>query len=139
MTLNNIDRILCIDFGLKFIGLAVADYPGITARALETLRSDKTDVLAAIENTIQSENVTRLLLGFPYSDVEGDIHRNIHAFREKLAARFPALPLEYVDESYSSAEADELAAETGIGKNRKKRSQDSHAAKIVLLRYLAGN
>lgn len=137
MTLNNNARILCIDFGLKFIGFAVADYPGITARALETLRTDKTDVLAAIEQIIARENVTGLLLGFPYSDTEGDIHRNIHAFREKVAARFPGLPLEYVDESYSSAEADELAAETGIGKNRKKRSQDSHAAKIVLLRYLS--
>jgi len=134
---SNTARILCIDFGLKFIGLAVADYPGITARALETLRADKTDVFAAIAKIIESEKVTRILLGFPYSDVEGDIHRNIHSFRDALSARFSGMPVDYVDESYSSAEADELAAQTGIGKKSKKRSQDSQAAKIVLLRYLS--
>ena len=137
--MNSTERILCIDFGLKFIGLAVADYPGITARALETLRADKTDVFAAIARVIDSEKVTRILLGFPYSDIEGDIHRNIHSFRDALSARFSGIPIDYVDESYSSAEADELAAETGIGKKSKKRVQDSHAAKIVLLRYLSGN
>jgi putative Holliday junction resolvase len=134
---NSTERILCIDFGLKFMGFAVADYPGITARALETIRPDRTDALAAIARMIETEKVTRILVGFPFSDVEGDIHRNIHSFRESLAARFQNVPIDYVDESYSSAEAEELAATTGIGKNRKKRSQDSQAAKIVLLRYLA--
>lgn len=137
--MSNTARILCIDFGLKFIGLAVADYPGITARALETLRADTTDVFAAIAKIIESEKVTRILLGFPYSDVEGDIHRNIHSFRDALLARFSGIPVDYVDESYSSAEADELAAQTGIGKKSKKRMQDSQAAKIVLLRFLSGS
>lgn len=133
------ERILCIDFGLKFFGLAVADFPGITARALETLRTDRVEIFSALSEIIQEENVTRLLLGFPYSDIEGDIHRKIHAFRDELCARFPTLPVDYVDESYSSAEADALAEETGLGRSRKKRGQDSQAAKLVLLRFLADN
>jgi putative holliday junction resolvase len=136
---NKTDRILCIDFGLKFFGLAVADYPGITARGLETLRSDRVEIFSALAQIVRRENITRILLGFPYSDTEGDIHRKIHSFRDELCTHFPAVPVDYVDESYSSAEADALAEETGLGRGRKKRSQDSQAAKLVLLRFLADN
>ncbi|HNL10720.1 MAG TPA: Holliday junction resolvase RuvX, partial [Turneriella sp.] len=66
------DRVLCIDFGLKFIGLAVADFPGITARALETIRSDRQDPLQVIGQVVSDEKVTKFLLGFPFSDTEGE-------------------------------------------------------------------
>lgn len=129
-------RLLCIDFGLKFIGLAVADFPGITARALDTLRADKVDVMAEIGRIISAEKIGRILLGMPFSEVEGEIHRTIRRFRDQLEAAFPGVPVEFVDESYSSQEADELVQQTGLGKKKKQRSQDSQAAKIVLLRYL---
>jgi len=130
------DRVLCIDFGLKFIGLAVADFPGITARALETIRSDRQDPLQVIGQVVSDEKVTKFLLGFPFSDAEGEIHRRIRDFGDRLAQHFPAIPVELVDESYSSIEADELVQQTGLGRRQKQRSQDSQAAKIVLLRYL---
>ena len=129
-------RVLCIDFGSKFVGVAVADFPGITARALETLRSDRTAVIPALAKIIETEKVQKILLGFPFSDVEGDIHRQIHAFGQELASAFPGIGLEYVDESYSSQEADALLNEAGLGRKKKTRAQDSEAAKIVLLRYL---
>lgn len=130
------ERLLCIDFGLKFIGLAVADFPGITARALATVRADRQDVLQVIAQVLKEEKITRFLLGFPFSDTEGEIHRSIRNFAETLARRFPSVPLELTDESYSSVEADELVQQTGLGRRKKTRAQDSQAAKIVLLRYL---
>lgn len=129
-------RVLCIDFGLKFVGLAVADFPGITARALETIRADRTPVIPEIAKIIQTENIQKILLGFPFSDVEGEIHRQIHAFRDELEHAFAGIPIDYVDESYSSQEADALVSEARIGRKKKTRAQDSEAAKIVLLRYL---
>ncbi len=130
------ERVLCIDYGSRFIGVAVADFPGITARALDTIRPDRTPAIPAIAQVIAEEKITRILLGFPFSDVEGDIHRQIHAFRAALEHAFPAIPLEYIDESYSSQEADELLSQSGLGRKKKIRAQDSEAAKIVLLRYL---
>jgi putative Holliday junction resolvase len=130
------DRLLCIDFGLKFIGLAVADFPGITARALETIRADRQDPLQVIGRIVNEEQVTKILLGFPFCETEGEIHRRIREFGARLAKYFPQIPVELTDESYSSLEADEMIRETGIGRRRKQRSQDSQAAKIVLLRYL---
>lgn len=130
------DRILCIDYGQRFIGLAVADFPGITARALVTLQTDKDDVFSSIKKILVDENANRILLGYPYSDVEGEIHVRIHEFRAQLIRRLGSIPIEFVDESYSSSEADALIAETGMGRKKKKRTQDSEAAKIVLLRYL---
>jgi putative Holliday junction resolvase len=130
------DRLLCIDFGLKFIGLAVADFPGITARALETIRADRQDPLQVIGRIVTEEKVTKILLGFPFCETEGEIHRRIREFGAQLAKYFPQIPVELADESYSSLEAEEMIRETGIGRRRKQRSQDSQAAKIVLLRYL---
>jgi putative Holliday junction resolvase len=130
------DRLLCIDFGLKFIGLAVADFPGITARALETIRADRQDPLQVIGRIVNEEQVTKILLGFPFCETEGEIHRRIREFGARLVEYFPQIPVELADESYSSLEADEMIRETGIGRRRKQRSQDSQAAKIVLLRYL---
>jgi len=130
------DRLLCIDFGLRFIGLAVADYPGITARALNTIRTDRQDTLQVIGQVVAAEKITRFLLGFPFSEKEGEIHQRIREFASLLGRQFPTISVELVDESYSSIEADELAKETGIGRRQKRRTQDSQAAKIVLLRYL---
>lgn len=134
--MNKPARILCIDYGRKFTGIAVGDFPGITARALNTIRPDRSDLMAELGRIISEEKITGILIGFPYSDVEGEIHRQIHDFRATVLRHFPGLPVEYVDESYSSLEAEELIRETGIGRRKKARAQDSEAAKLVLIRYL---
>ena len=134
--MNNPERLLCIDYGSRFIGLAVADFPGITARALQTIDVSRGDALSRIEKVLADEKVSRILLGFPFSDLEGEIHRQIRAFRELLLQKFPGFAIDYVDESYSSHEADLLISETGLGRKKKRRAQDSEAAKLVLLRYL---
>lgn len=134
--LNKPIRLLCIDYGNKFMGFAVADFPGITARALDTVRPDRVEIIAAIRDIVVRENIGKILLGFPYSEIEGDIHRKIHAFKFELESANPQVPVEYIDESYSSQEADDLLKETSLGKKRKTRAQDSEAAKLVLLRYL---
>jgi putative holliday junction resolvase len=129
-------RILCLDYGTRFIGMAVADFPGITARALDTLQTDRQNIGAELERVVRGELVTRIVIGFPFSDVEGEIHKRIRVFSGQVQQWFPALPIDFADESYSSIEADDLVAETGIGRRKKKRNQDSQAAKLVLLRYL---
>lgn len=134
--MSTVGRLICIDYGSKFIGLAVADFPGITARALSTIDASRGDPLHAIATAIRDEKVTRILIGYPFSDTEGDIHAQIKAFRTKMEAALPDMRIDFVDESYSSQEADALLAETGLGRKKKNRAQDSEAAKLVLLRYL---
>src|SRR5262245_44467758 len=112
--MTNRVRILCIDFGSRFIGLAVADFPGITARALHTIDAGRHDPISEIKKHVVAESANHILLGFPFSDVEGEIHLRIRAFFEQLKTIFPDFPVEYVDESYSSQEADALINETGI-------------------------
>lgn len=130
------ERLLCIDYGSKFTGLAVADFPGITARALHTIDASRVDPVRAIATAVSNEKVTRILIGYPFSDIEGDIHAQIKAFRSKIETALPGMRIDFVDESYSSQEADALLAETGLGRKKKHRAQDSEAAKLVLLRYL---
>lgn len=130
-------RVLAIDYGSRFVGLAVGNSPGITAKALETLDTKKGDLLFNLKTIISREKIQHAILGFPFSDVEGDIHQKIRLFRDTLVKDFPTLEIEFVDESYSSQEADALILETGLGRRSKKRTQDSQAAKIILLRYLS--
>ncbi|HRP69922.1 MAG TPA: Holliday junction resolvase RuvX [Turneriella sp.] len=131
---ENTERLLCIDYGKRFIGFAVANYPGITARALTTFDTQKGDIFTYLQKIIEEEKVNRILLGYPASEIEGEIHLLIQKFRETLS-QHTALQIDFVDESNSSQEADLLLAETRIGR-KKKRAQDSEAAKLVLLRYL---
>lgn len=130
------DRLLAIDYGAKFIGFAVADFPGITARALETIRQDRQDPIAVIQKIVETEQVNKFILGFPFSEIEGKIHHEIKNFATKLKEHFPKIPVELFDESFSSLEADELMRQTGLGRKARRRMQDAQAAKILLLRYL---
>lgn len=129
-------RILCIDFGLKYIGLAVAHCPGVTARALKAIRADREDPVSAIAKIVADEKVTGFLVGFPFSEREGEIHSQIRNFAARLEQSFPNIPLEFFDESESSLEAEALLQQFGIRRHRHKDLEDSQAAKLVLLRYL---
>jgi len=132
-------RLLGIDFGKKHTGLAVADYPGLTAKPLATLRYDSPRFWIELERIIADENINAFLVGYPESEVHGEIHDSVERFIRELKDHFPLFDIETLDESYTSIEADIMLHETGQFKKGKRTGQHSQAAKILLLRYLNKN
>ncbi len=57
-------------------------------------------------------------------------------FSHYLSSHSLSLPLHFIDESFTSYEAQQLAEEQGIQKIKEKGLEDSLAATILLTRYL---
>ena len=135
---------LAFDFGLKRIGAAVGDTLTQSAapRGAIAVHASGPDWVA-IERLVAANAPHVLVVGAPYN-VDGDaseMSARARQFAVELAARC-ALPVEQVDERYSSIEATErLKAQRASGERRRrlrKEDIDSAAAVVILERWLEG-
>ena len=128
-------KTLGIDFGERRIGLALSDPEGRFALPLRTL--ERTDDRAAIErirDIVIEEGVSRLVVGEPRRPVDGGetaAGRRVRSFGAKLA-RATGLPIEWIDESLTSHEAETRLREAGFARGRRALKLDALAAQIVL-------
>lgn len=131
--------ILAIDHGAARIGLAATDALGIAAHPLETIEVHRCDPVERIAELVQSRRVRRILLGLPLrlDGSEGTAAATVRAFGDLLAARLPAVPLEFTDERLSTvAAADKLRA-AGKSARKQKGIIDQAAALEILNDWLA--
>lgn len=130
--------ILAFDFGLKRIGVAIGTQlaPGqlAAARALTTIAAAANDArFAAIAALIAEWQPQRLLVGRPLSD-DGSPHEmtaRCERFADQLRGRF-RLPVDAVDERFSSVEADAALRGRGLDWRQRKARVDAEAAVIIL-------
>ncbi len=133
-------RIMAIDYGTKRVGLAVTDPNQIIATALTTVHADK--VIDFIRNYLTSESVSCFVVGEPrqmdYSPSE--IHPIIEKFILKLRKEFPEIPVERVDERFSSKMAISSLRESGLKKTDRQRKDliDQASAVILLQTWMEG-
>lgn len=131
-------RILAIDYGTKRTGLAVTDPLQIIASALETISTP--DVLDYIKTYCLSEDVERILLGFPVREDGKEAHSapHIRKFAIELDKLLPSTPIEFRDESYTSQEAMKVMIRSGASKKtrRTKGNLDKISATLILQEYL---
>jgi putative pre-16S rRNA nuclease len=131
-------RILALDFGTRRIGVAVSDALGLTAQGLPTLeRSRIADDLGRIQALAKEYAVERVVVGNPISARGGEttMSRRVADFVEKLHRRLPC-PVELWDERLTSAQANRMLRESGIGIERRRRAVDRVAATLLLESYL---
>jgi putative Holliday junction resolvase len=135
-------RVLGLDLGARRIGLALSDPLGEFAFPEGTLerRSLSSDLLALCE-LVRERGVGRVVVGLP-------LHMSGRAGREAEAARRFAsrlaeasgLPVDLLDERWTSVEAERALRETG-GRGRRARGErgrvDAVAATLLLRTYLA--
>jgi putative holliday junction resolvase len=128
------ETLLAFDFGTRRIGVAVGNSLTGSARALATVdeRSDERR-FAAIAALIEQWRPDRLVVGHP-TDEDGSETRTTKRamrFANRLRGRF-GLPVESVDERFSSREAQAIIA--GAGGSRD--DEDGVAAEVILQQYL---
>ena len=134
-------RLMALDIGERRIGIATSD-SGLLPQPHSVLhRTTKKKDFAKLQRLIAELRIERLIVGLPYSlsgqpeDI-GPQARRIKRYTEALAENL-TIPYEYVDESYSTVDAELLQAATG----RNKTAIDALAAAVILQNYLdsAGN
>lgn len=129
---------LGIDHGSKRIGLAVSDPGGSVALPAGTLESrGLARDLAAIRQLVEERQVERIVVGLPIH-MDGRPGRQAEAaqkFAEHLAREL-GLPVETLDERWTTQEAERTLRETGRKGKKKRAVVDSVAATLLLRTYL---
>lgn len=131
-------RILAIDYGLKRCGIAVTDPLQILAQGLATVETPK--LLQFVKSYIAKEEVQKLIIGLPLNldDSPTDATQFVEKFIAACKKHIPHLPIETVDERYSSKRASESIAQMGLSKKARQQKGfiDEVAAALLLQEYL---
>ncbi len=131
-------RILCIDYGAKRTGIAVTDPLQIIASALTTV--DTKELFPFLKNYIKSEAVKLILVGMPANLNDTATHATplVQQFINRLAKELPGIPVQTIDERYTSKMAVRAMIDMGMKKKdrQKKGNIDQIAATLMLQEYL---
>ena len=130
-------RWLSLDHGTKKIGLAFSDELEILAWPFEVWLQEEERTLVRLARLCKEEGVQALAVGLPrHKDgAESATAPAARAFGEALAAR-TGLPVRFVNEHLSSAEAERLLRERGVKPEKRKAMLDAAAAAVILSELL---
>ena len=126
-------RWLAIDHGTKKIGLAFSDELEILASPFEVWPQEHETTLGRLVRLCREEGVQALAIGLPrHKDgAESATAPSARAFGEALAER-TGLPVRFVNEHLSRAEAERLLRERGVKPEKRKLLLDAAAAAVIL-------
>lgn len=131
-------RILAIDYGGKRTGLAVTDPLQIIASALETI--DTQTLWPYLKKYFSENEVEQVIIGMPTNWDDSDTHATpmVKKAIAKFKKDYPHIPIETVDERYTSKMATNAMLEMGMKKKdrRVKGNVDQIAATIMLQEYM---
>ena len=131
-------RILAIDYGRKKSGIAVTDPMQIIANGLTTVPSH--ELFDFLVKYMQEEDVEKIVMGYP-TQTSGEVSESmkyIEPFVNRLKKSFPNLPVEWVDERFTSKLAFQAMIDGGMKKKSRqdKAMIDKVSATIILQTYL---
>ncbi|WP_300813817.1 Holliday junction resolvase RuvX [uncultured Bacteroides sp.] len=131
-------RIIAIDYGRKRSGVAVTDTLQLIANGLSTVPTHQ--LLTFILDYVAKEQVERILIGLPkqMNNELSESMKYIEPFVRSLKKRLPEMPVEYVDERFTSVLAHRAMLEAGLRKKARqdKALVDEISATIILQSYL---
>lgn len=119
---------LGIDFGLKKIGVAIAE--GELAEPLLVIENRQSIARKFLE-ICQEYNIEKIVIGLP----EGEIVADIRRFGENLAKKTHR-PVVYQDETLTTKETIAKMIEAGRGRKYRREKEDAFAAALILQKYL---
>lgn len=131
-------RVLAIDFGKIRTGIAVTDELQLIASGLTTVKTS--ELISYLTNYVKTENVELFVVGLPKqmdnSDSESEVL--IQPFLQKLQKSIPNIPIQRVDERFTSKMAFQTMVDGGMKKKHRQNKAliDEISATIILQSYL---
>ena len=130
-----------IDFGERRTGVALSDPTGTLASPLDTIerRAGQRLPLKALEEIARAHEVTSLVVGMPL-DLRGEETewaQRVRTAGDELARRL-GIPVAFVDERFTSVQAERAIRSSGLPKGERKRKGrvDQAAAALLLQSWL---
>lgn len=127
-------RVLGIDFGERRIGIAISDPGGSFALPYGAiLRRDDASSIRELALLAAAEGIERIVIGEPLraDGTAGSAALRARSFARQLA-RTTGLPVDAVDETLTSREAEGRLAEAGVPRAKRAGRRDALAAQILL-------
>jgi putative Holliday junction resolvase len=128
-------RILGLDLGLRRIGVALSD--GQVVASQETIEYwSRDEAIQRILKICREETIEKIILGLPKSR-SGENEDMVRSFALEINKLIP-LPIEFVDETLTSKEAERSLSGMKINPktDKYKREIDRISAKLILEQYL---
>lgn len=129
-------RLLCIDHGIKYLGLATSDRIGLIATPFQVIkRKSRQEDFDKLQHIIATEDIAAIILGLPprppdfVGTSQSDIVRN---WAQRLY-KIVDIPIYFWDEGMSSADAEDELREMG---KRIPERIDDYAAAVILRQFL---
>lgn len=133
--------LLGLDIGDTRIGVAISDALGVAAHPLCTLtRKNRQVDLIVISDLVSIHEVERVIIGLPIS-LDGTIGpqaEKVQKFAKRLEQAID-VPIEFQDERFTTAEAEEILRELNKDAREQKGLIDEVAAVLILKDYLNCN
>lgn len=131
-------RILSIDYGKKRTGIAVTDPLQIIANGLATVSTS--ELFDYLKDYLSHEQVERIIIGRPLQ-TNGQPSENlqrVEQFVNRWKKEMPDVPVEFVDERFTSVLAHQAMIDGGLRKKARqdKALVDKISATIILEDYL---
>lgn len=131
-------RILAIDYGKKRTGIAVTDPMQIIASGLTTVAT--TELMDFLLKYTSQEKVERIVVGHPkqLNNEDSENMKRIIPFVNQLKKKLPDIPVEWVDERFTSVLAHQAMIDGGLKKTARQNKAlvDELSATIILQSYL---
>ena len=107
-------RILAIDYGMKRTGIAVTDELQIIASGLTTV--DTPGLIPFLTDYVTREKVELFIIGEPkqMNNTASESETLILSFLTKLQKQFPNIPIQRIDERFTSKLAFQTMIESGF-------------------------
>jgi len=128
-------RILGLDVGSRRIGVAVSEVADVVVPVCVINRSPRE--MEQIAAMVRERDIELVVVGLP-TGRNGEIGPQARAVLEFVEALRSVLkiPVETWDESFTTAEAEELLIEADLSRAKRRRVLDAAAAVILLQSYL---
>jgi len=131
-------RILAIDYGKKRTGIAVTDELQLIASGLTTVATD--ELYTFLKEYTDREKVALFLVGEPkqMDASASESETLIIPFLEELKKMFPTIPIQRIDERFTSKLAIQTMIDSGLKKKQRRNKAliDEISATIILQSYL---
>lgn len=134
------ERLLGLDIGDHYIGIAVSDPLMLTAQPYRTYkRKTREEDLAFFKDVVEQFNVNTLVCGLPLNidGTESSQTRKAKNYAGFLKNALGLKDVKYVNEVLTSVEADEILNLGGIkDRKEKKKKIDTIAAQLILQDFM---
>ncbi len=132
-------RVVCIDFGLKRLGVAISDESRMIATPLPTIQADAqtAGTIKQLLRLLEPYTIEKIIVGYPLH-MDGRVSFLADEVKHFISLLQKEVPYEVLlwDERLSTRQADRSLREGGFSRKKRKQRVDSVCALILLQSYL---